>query len=228
MGRDRPNKDVDDWANVVWGKPVSPGVRSEKKRKVVEEVWEERLMMVDGKVKKRRGCAQGLDLGEEVLVPRPLGLRTNTQWPSARSPVIVREMGKECAEDARACQGKEDIPIRTATPPLAEPAAPRSLQKLGRIPNVIRVATPFGNNSVVEPLTPRPTPKDPDGLNIMARFLSDSLVWIARPCGSRRPSWRVASSKIVPAGQRVHSLETLMIGCGWFEDEHPGGGLSLG
>lgn len=47
VGRDRTNKDVDDWCNDIWGLPVSPGVRSPRKRKVVAEMWEDNLVALD-------------------------------------------------------------------------------------------------------------------------------------------------------------------------------------
>lgn len=270
VGRDRPNKDVDDWANIVWGKPVSPGVRSEKKRKVAVEVWEEKLRgakVDDGvKRKKRRWedgeCGGSVDLEREVFVPEPLGSRTNIQRSHRSSsvasnlyPVVsIPRLVKQSSGGVRASQGKEDLPvIQSATRTLSQispgpicPATPtstgRSRKARSLIPNHTWVALSpqtalAAKRTDVVPVqlpTPRPTPATLEGqrvsnksvtevtksvaANSMTSFLLSSLVWLAKPCGSSCPSWRPSSGQIVPQGHRVHSLETLLIGCGWSED----------
>ncbi|GBE86340.1 predicted protein [Sparassis crispa] len=54
VGRDRPNKDVDDWCNELWGKPRSPGVDCPRKRKNTEAAWESKLALVDQKQNHKR------------------------------------------------------------------------------------------------------------------------------------------------------------------------------
>ncbi|EMD39194.1 hypothetical protein CERSUDRAFT_122630 [Gelatoporia subvermispora B] len=56
VGRDRTDKDVEDWAAALFGQPASPGVRSAVKRKRTAEMWVERMEDVDRKVggKRRR------------------------------------------------------------------------------------------------------------------------------------------------------------------------------
>ncbi|CCM02607.1 uncharacterized protein FIBRA_04710 [Fibroporia radiculosa] len=53
IGRERSNKDVEDWCNTLWGRPSSPGVRCPTKRKHTEELWVERLEVVDEKENAR-------------------------------------------------------------------------------------------------------------------------------------------------------------------------------
>ena len=47
------------------------------------------------------------------------------------------------------------------------------------------------------------------------RYLQDSVVLLARPHGSARPSWRAPSFSVIPRGNQVHTLEAVMIACGW-------------
>lgn len=54
VGKDRPHKEVDDWCNEVWGKPVSPGVNTTPMRKRRQEDWVERLARADGRGKRTR------------------------------------------------------------------------------------------------------------------------------------------------------------------------------
>ncbi|KAH9935976.1 uncharacterized protein BXZ73DRAFT_89463 [Epithele typhae] len=51
VGRDRPDKEEDDWARSVFhpNQPPSPSVRSSQKRKQAEEMWIERLSEADGR-----------------------------------------------------------------------------------------------------------------------------------------------------------------------------------
>jgi DNA ligase 4 len=63
VGRDRPNKDVDDWCKGLWGKTPSPSIRSSVKRKERETEWIEKLTKVDG---KPRAKARRIDLNIAV------------------------------------------------------------------------------------------------------------------------------------------------------------------
>ncbi|KIL69500.1 hypothetical protein M378DRAFT_69647 [Amanita muscaria Koide BX008] len=46
-GQDRTFKDVDDWCNNLWGKEMSPGVRSRAKRKASVAAWQDKFAMRD-------------------------------------------------------------------------------------------------------------------------------------------------------------------------------------
>jgi DNA ligase 4 len=54
VGKDRPHKEVEDWCNEVWGKPLSPGINATPNRKRRQEDWVERMARADGRVKKTR------------------------------------------------------------------------------------------------------------------------------------------------------------------------------
>ncbi|KNZ77381.1 DNA ligase 4 [Termitomyces sp. J132] len=51
--------------------------------------------------------------------------------------------------------------------------------------------------------------------NSNLRLLENALVWFAKPRGE---SWAVRN--VVPRGQRVHSVEALLTGCGWYENSY--------
>ncbi|KZT70831.1 hypothetical protein DAEQUDRAFT_688765 [Daedalea quercina L-15889] len=55
------------------------------------------------------------------------------------------------------------------------------------------------------------------------RFLSDAVIWLASPHSTLRPAWRVPSKLIFPAGQQVHSLESLLQACHWCTEGSMGG-----
>lgn len=53
------------------------------------------------------------------------------------------------------------------------------------------------------------------GSKPIVRFLRDAFVWFAQPFNSPRPTWRPATQNFLAASSRLHSLESLMLGCGW-------------
>lgn len=46
-------------------------------------------------------------------------------------------------------------------------------------------------------------------------FLKDAVVWLARPASSPRPSWRAPSHAVIPPGSQLHTLDALLLACGW-------------
>ncbi|KAI9062683.1 hypothetical protein FKP32DRAFT_1652628 [Trametes sanguinea] len=46
-------------------------------------------------------------------------------------------------------------------------------------------------------------------------FLEESIVWLARPHGARRPAWRAPSRSIVPMECQTSTLDAVLVGCGW-------------
>ncbi|KAJ7634197.1 hypothetical protein DFH06DRAFT_1221373 [Mycena polygramma] len=77
IGRDRSGKDIDDWNNTLWGKPVSPSVSL--KRKSRADSWEEKLIASDRKRARKRGWTafDSRILTDVHLRPLPLAPRTN-------------------------------------------------------------------------------------------------------------------------------------------------------
>ncbi|KZT18333.1 DNA ligase/mRNA capping enzyme [Neolentinus lepideus HHB14362 ss-1] len=76
VGKDRPDKDVEDWCKGLWGHEASPGVSCPVKRKREVEGWRERLMEADeGRAGKRRKTGDQ----EKRLALKPLASITNTK-----------------------------------------------------------------------------------------------------------------------------------------------------
>jgi DNA ligase 4 len=61
IGRDRSNKDIDDWTKEIWGTVPSPSIKCEKKRKEREAGWVDKLAMVDGAERGKIKRLKGLD-----------------------------------------------------------------------------------------------------------------------------------------------------------------------
>ncbi|KAI0742007.1 hypothetical protein C8Q80DRAFT_1260737 [Daedaleopsis nitida] len=59
------------------------------------------------------------------------------------------------------------------------------------------------------------TPLSATQPSTLHQFLQDSVVWLARPSGTPRPSWRAPSHAAIPTGSQVHTLDALLLACGW-------------
>ncbi|KAJ7695203.1 hypothetical protein B0H17DRAFT_1056785 [Mycena rosella] len=201
VGRVRTNKDVDDWSNILWGKPVSPGI-TRAKRKLVADEWEEKLIASDRQLARKRGWTafDSWVLRRQASVrtespirsrPRPLGSRTNLEdtRPPSPSPLAVT---------AWTPNPQPSLPL--PRPPVAYPSpssspVPARLAKDGQPP-----ATP--TDSITD-------------------VLSKSLVFVATQDPICRRRWKL----MIPPERMVHSLESLFAGCGWdVEDEQPASG----
>lgn len=51
-------------------------------------------------------------------------------------------------------------------------------------------------------------------------FLENALVWFAGPSRKSTPSHNGALKRSIPRRQRLHSLESLLLGCGWHAEAH--------
>jgi DNA ligase-4 len=250
VGRDRPHKDVDDAVAALWGKPVSPGVRSSPRKRAREAAWLERLERADGCAPKRaraqlvREDPQG---NENVPVPAAPAVpeRRRPLRPSALRPMAssTNLAGALSALTMVAPLGSASpaIPPRISArdiPPTPEPSC--ITQSRGsvvcdpvEIPHTVKPSRkPFDalpTVSVLPPLAPptliTPPPSDDDRVpspgapspssSPLAAYLSTAMVWLARPCQSARPSSRVSLRALVPRQRVLHSLDALLIACGW-------------
>ncbi|EPQ56356.1 DNA ligase/mRNA capping enzyme, partial [Gloeophyllum trabeum ATCC 11539] len=61
VGKDRPNKDVDDWCKSLWGQPVSPAASCPLKRKRTEEIWKAKLAASDQRTRSRKKLRSDAD-----------------------------------------------------------------------------------------------------------------------------------------------------------------------
>lgn len=50
-------------------------------------------------------------------------------------------------------------------------------------------------------------------------FLRDAVVWVARPSDASRLSGRAPSNRIIPTGQQLNTLDSLLLACGWHSAE---------
>ncbi|KAJ6591764.1 hypothetical protein DFH09DRAFT_1137908 [Mycena vulgaris] len=192
VGRDRSNKDVDDWCNHVWGKPVSPGITGALKRKAVADEWEEKLFASDRQLARKRGWTpfESRVLRSQARVatespvpqrPRPLGSRTNLG--DSRSPRFAPAGA-----------------VRTPNP------HPSPLLRLLAYPSPS--SSPFAaqqRTDVQPPATPTESITD---------ILLKSLVFIAPQTPTSRRRWKA----MIAPERIVHSAESLFAGCGWHSE----------
>ncbi|KAF7370772.1 DNA ligase [Mycena sanguinolenta] len=163
VGRDRSNKDIDDWNNDLWGKPVSPGVSL--KRKAKADIWEEKLIADDRMRARKRGWtafdSRVLPAAPRIRSsPRPLTTRTNlreSRGPSSRK-----------------------------TPQAPNPSTP-SLRYKTRLPSVYPspISSPLAAQRTIQ--LPIST-KDRESISDV---LSDSLVFVAAQNPTSRQLWKL-------------------------------------
>ncbi|KZT07561.1 uncharacterized protein LAESUDRAFT_115651 [Laetiporus sulphureus 93-53] len=98
IGRDPSNKEIDDWARELFGKPRIPGVKCPTKRKQMEETWMEKLELVDRQLGERK--SKKLKTGKESIPEKALGTsktareegaKTGTNTP--RTATYLRALG---------------------------------------------------------------------------------------------------------------------------------------
>lgn len=192
LGKDRSNKDVDDWGNILWSKPVSPGVTS--KRKAVVDEWEEKLIVADRKLARKRGWTA---LDSRILAttkiatpvrsrPQPLGSRTNLDESLVESYQL-------------AASAQPPTPHTSPSRPAAPPSSASSPLAVEQEPVRKPPSTPVKHQDSISDI------------------LSGSLVFVATQNPISRRQWKLK----IPSERIVHSLETLFIGCGWASEQAP-------
>ncbi|KAJ6518607.1 hypothetical protein C8R45DRAFT_948670 [Mycena sanguinolenta] len=163
IGRDRSNKDIDDWNNDLWGKPVSPGVSL--KRKAKADIWEEILIAEDRMRARKRGWtafdSRVLPAAPRIRSsPRPLTTRTNLR-------------------ESRA-------PSSSQTPQAPHPSTP-SLRHKSRLPLVC--PSPIGSPLTVQRTIPSPI--STKSRESIPDVLSESLVFVAAQNPTSRQLWKL-------------------------------------
>ncbi|KAJ6457176.1 hypothetical protein C8R47DRAFT_173370 [Mycena vitilis] len=169
VGRDRSGKDLDDWNNSLWGKPVSPGVSL--KRKSRADSWEEKLIASDRKRARKRGWTafDSRLLTDVRLRPLPLSPRTNLGESQPHEPPLT------------------EIRVPNSSTP--------SLLSKPRLPTAY--PSPTSSPLVVQPAKDaQPQEKPPAS---MTDVLSESMVFIAsqNPTSCRRWKLIVPPERIV-------------------------------
>ncbi|KAJ7245174.1 hypothetical protein B0H12DRAFT_1211485 [Mycena haematopus] len=185
VGKDRSDKDIDDWNNDLWGKPVSPGISL--KRKAKADVWEEKLIVDDRARARKRGWTA---FDSRVLPEAPRirsshrPLRTRTNLGDTRDP----------------------NPAPGRTPHAPSPSTPPPCPK-ARLPLVD--ASPTNTPLAIQRTIQSPiSTKDKESISDV---LSKSLVFVAAQNPISRQRWKLK----IPPERTVHSLEALFIACGW-------------
>ncbi|KIM90611.1 hypothetical protein PILCRDRAFT_1874 [Piloderma croceum F 1598] len=264
IGRDRSNKDVDDWTKEVWGNVASPGIRCEKKRKEREVGWMEKLAVLEG---VGRGKTKRLKVTDSSPCPSPrrdkLLTHKSTTPNSAIRPVLgVKPLGPlfniaESLSTPPPSNSVRSSPRRALreneTTPAMLPASPlkQRLAKLGTSPFMAHSRQASGSEGMVnikpkedgqklafggelvppvpistppsrqiETQFPTPPPSADSTRNVysskpIVKFVQDAFVWFAQPCNAPCPTWRPPTTELLVGAYRLHSLESLLTGCGW-------------
>lgn len=253
VGRDRPNKDVDDWVRGVFRQPTSPGAKCPNKRKRTEAQWVQKLEAVDwssSSVSPRKKARIEAPKESPILRkianventvmlvdgprtppsarmrPTRLGSVTNVTAASSSQPSVATEAESHPQVVMSSSMGRLHISQPSSSLPKSENVPPL-LAESHQAPGFtyLAVATPAPSGP---PLDSSPWAKPPrtDKISVASNissnartFLETSIVWLARPNGSDRPSWRAASHAVIPLGNQVHTLDAVFVGCGW--TSHP-------
>ncbi|KAK7031333.1 DNA ligase [Favolaschia claudopus] len=102
VGRDRSDKDIDDWGSALFGRPVSPGVSCLTKRKAREDSWEQDLIAYDQpRVKKRCGAVLPKTLSSYKLSVTKGGSNSGGPQLLSSSPAHHQEPGGPPASHTR-------------------------------------------------------------------------------------------------------------------------------
>ncbi|KAG6888470.1 hypothetical protein C0995_008043 [Termitomyces sp. Mi166 len=227
VGRDTSDKEARDITAEIWGIPASPGAHSALKRKATMDLWREKLAALDERVLSRDNASRSAppspapasvttppDFNSEVVLlpPAKKPRLSQEEW---RSDIKIVSRSPRAAEDtAQPLRIRTNIvvnqPIVSSgyqqsqrsnlgtlrSPPLTPQKSPqRTMHKAGTSSQAFTCVAPVCNQA------------DP---NSGSRFLQNALIWFAKPCGE---SWAVKNT--VQRGQRVHSVEALLAGCGW-------------
>ncbi|KAJ7777837.1 hypothetical protein DFH07DRAFT_796301, partial [Mycena maculata] len=192
--KDRSDKDLNDWGNTLWGKPVSPGASS--KRKAVTDELEEKLIADDRKAAKKRGWtefdarilstwARSGTAGPAHPRPQPLASRTNlgnSQIPSVPLGAAPQTTPLDSLSKARVYPSPGSPPLAADQDPARKP--------------------------------PSTAAKHQDSISAV---LADALVFVAAQNPIARQRWKL----MIPSERVAPSLESLLVGCGWGLENTP-------
>lgn len=239
VGKDRPNKDVDDWCNSVWGKPSSPGMRCPAKKRAREQEWVDKLAKADGKsrVKARRldfapiqGAskdAENVNKMQQPTSPTRRGLaafgsvtnvlRTLTKQTSPREPRATDQLPTPLpsANPSRGLALENEC--RVVGSPVRFPSSSGSAAPGQHTPvrKQLAEAEESVSSLIVKSTLQSPIVTIPKTTCTIRTFLQDAVVLLARDTTTPRPSWRASSRTVIPHGQQVQSLDSLLIACEW-------------
>ncbi|KAF7977593.1 hypothetical protein HWV62_3192 [Athelia sp. TMB] len=234
VGRDRSSKGIEDWTKEMWGQQGSPGIACEQKRKRRVSDWIERLETLDCvKAKRPRRSEPGpkapsplkdrrvINSGRTALDAKALGPMTNltflipTPPPSNPQAAEPRTPRKRTAprtpptSPARRTGFSIGSPLRNLRSTATHNPAHEETSAISRL------ITPFQSAEEGSPRHPSYNGAADNGHKITASFLAEKFVWLARPCNTPRPKGQASTRELLSGATRLHSLESLLIGCAW-------------
>ncbi|RDB20889.1 DNA ligase [Hypsizygus marmoreus] len=215
IGRDSSRKEAKDICSGLWGKVASPGAKSLLKRKATAEVWEERFATMDG----RSWTRENSSVEEDIRTPSPKRVRTKIDH--LRTPPVT---GSQVKPATRPLGPRTNAMSGVSTPTVAvdedqslvlQITSPVVSQKPDKSRMPLRASPPMPTLAydvfMPQAKSCEETLRSVESVPASgSKFLENALVWFAKPRG------KSTGSKIsVPRTQRLHSLESLLLGCGW-------------
>jgi DNA ligase-4 len=204
IGRDKSGKDIRDWSSGLWGRHVSPGIKSTPKRKAASNLWELKLssdchskrLKVDNNCSTHESRENITKTPPRKLSVEPLASRTN-----------IFDRGSQLNTPGSALRSMKSY---LNTPPENK-----------RSPTVQTFSSPTKSPQLVDVRSSIPQEcstsiKSSQGM----AFLENALIWVAKPRAGEGPPYSSHQSwvRTLPRRQRLHSVESLFFGCGWSKD----------
>ncbi|KAF7971295.1 hypothetical protein HWV62_21450 [Athelia sp. TMB] len=241
VGRDRSSKGIEDWTKEMWGQQGSPGIACEQKRKRRVSDWIERLETIDCvKAKRPRRSEPGpkapsplkdrrvISGGRTALDAKALGSMTNLTFPIPTPPPSSPQAAEPRTPRKRtAPRTPPTSPARRTGLSIGSPL--RNLRSTAthspareETSAISRSITIFQSAEEGSPRHPSYNGAADNGHEITASFLAEKFVWLARPCNTPRPKGQASTRELLSGAMRLHSLESLLMGCAW---ARPDGGL---
>ena len=189
---DRSDKEVRDWCNDLWGKSVSPIIKSSlmPKRKATSDARSTLNRTWTNAEKSERKRARTSDTRLFIISPDP-----TTHSPNLQS-----------------CQAILQTPQLTTPGNKVSGAIPYTPNS-DYVPSMSRTPIADSRPSLV-------THQPVSGLlSPWMAFLEHALVWFAKSSDHSSGPSHWSSNNSIPRQQRLHSIESLLTGCGWDIDD---------
>lgn len=148
-----------------------------------------------------------LNLHQPVFNQQPLGTRTNLEFGS---PVQHKTEAIETKPQRQTRSPSIDNITNVTYPCPTSSTVKRNRQSESNSRNLSNQPTMTGDTFV-------------HGANMtLSELLTDAFVWFAKPRRGVAQPQMASLYRAVPSEQRLHSLESLLFGCGWHPDELTG------
>ncbi|KAF5383833.1 hypothetical protein D9615_003674 [Tricholomella constricta] len=212
VGRDSSSKEARNISAQIWGKPASPGAKSSPKRKATGDLWEERFASMDGRARVKARI-------NHSRLPSPARLSyaaSSSQRHRTLQPLAPKTNLDPVAPVTTAFAASQD---RDLSLEIFHLSTSRRSRKSPMSCTESKATTNSPIPTVVHKLfMPQPAPAENIYQPLMKKngtsFLENALVWLAKPRGKTSYSFRWVKTSI-PRAQQLHSVESLLMGCGW-------------